>query len=539
MKKQFALAVGILALILSHPPSTSAATNPDLESFEQARVIRFTGTERLSQPFSFDIEVTITNPALNFSSVVGQPLQIQVAPGRRASGMVENIEQMGVSGRQGQYRVRIVPGLNRLAYRIGNRTFGDMNPMQVVTALLNEAGISGLEARLNGPMSAEEIIMQYQESDLAFLSRILENEGIHYHFELAPSGEKVVLGDSNNAFPILPPGKLVFGEQTTPSITAFSRGQAVHSGHVQAGDFNWRTPQANMTAAVQTPLFSDLTEGVFPASVDTQQESQQHAAIRLGARVTEGQSCRGESTYPQLQPGYRFLLAGHPRNDFNQEYVITGVNHEGTLKGYRNTFTCLPANVAFRPSPLTPQPQIAGVLPAIVVGPQGETKFVDEFGRVRVRFPWLNPSAGNSTQGDAGWVRVAQIATGAGNTSMWIPDIGDEVLVAFEHGDPHRPVIIGDVWNGNDPPPVQLPHNKTQTILRSMSIPGGTIPLELVMEAAAGQEELTLRVGNQFIQLNPKGIVASSTIQTQSPTIKKFPPPAALKTPTRPLVPRR
>lgn len=537
MSKNPCLAFGLLTLYLGFPLTPLSEANPDLAAFGQARVIQFTGTERLSQPFTFDIELTLPNSALNFSSVVGQPLQLNVAPGRTVAGMVENVEQLGAAGRQGRYRVRIVPSLNRLAYRIGSRTFGNLNPVQIVTGLLNEAGISGNETRLGSSISAKEITLQYQESDLAFLSRLLENEGIHYHFELSTSGDKVVLGDSNNAFPIMPPGKLVFGGKTTPSITAFSRGQAMHSGQVQAGDFNWRTPQANLTATAQIPLFSDLVEGVFPASVDTQQESQRYTTIRLGARMTEGQSCRGESTYPQLQPGYRFLLAGHPRNDFNQEYVITGVNHEGTSKGYRNTFTCLPSNVVFRPFPLTPQPRIAGVLPAIVVGPQGETKHVDQFGRIQVRFPWRSPSASNSTQGDAGWVRVAQIATGVGTTSMWIPEIGDEVLVAFEHGDPHRPVIIGNMWNGTDLPPSPLPANKFRSIFQGRSASGRMN--EIVMDDTSGQERLILRSGNHFLSLSPTGITASSAITVPAPTTPKLQPPTGTKPSSLPFPPIR
>ncbi|MDH3770958.1 MAG: type VI secretion system tip protein VgrG, partial [Nitrospirota bacterium] len=332
----------------------------------------------------------------------------------------------------------------------------------------------------------------------------------------------------------------VFSSPKGPSITTFSRGLALHSGRTQAGDFNWKTPQVNLTATAQAPLFQNLVEGVFPAPVNTPQNSQTFAAKRLAARVTEGQSCGGKSTYPQLQAGFRFQLAGHPRKDFNQNYVIIGVEHHGSTKGYYNTFTCLPANIAFRPSPITPQPKIAGVLPGIVVVPQGEMKHVDEFGRVRVRFPWRNPAFSDSSQfGDTGWVRVAQIATGIGNTAMWLPEIGDEVVLAFEHGDPNRPVVIGSLYNANNPPPLQLPDNKTQTLVRSTSIPGGNIPLELFMEAQAGQEQLTLRAGSQFIRITPQGITASSTINSPSPTKRTLRPSSGLKTPTRPLAPKR
>lgn len=537
MVKKKLLVFGVCTFIFGPFVNAQAATNPDLAALSRASVVEFSGTERISQPFTFDLELSVPHPALNFSNVVGQSLLLTLAPGRTIGGMVESIEQMGVSGRQGQYRVRIVPALNRLSYRMTSRTFVDMDPVQIINGLLSEAGISGFQAQLNNPVSAKPIIVQYQESDLAFVSRLLEDKGIHYHFELSGAGEKLVLGDANTVFPVLPPGKLAFGTQTTPSITAFSRGQALHSGQVQAGDFNWKIPQVNLTANAQTPLFADLRENVFPAPVDTQQDSQRYAADRLGARITEGQTCKGESTYSQLQAGYRFLLAGHPRSDFNQEYVITSVEHHGTPKGYRNTFTCLPANIAFRPSPVTPRAQIPGVLPALVVGPQGEVKHVDEFGRVRVRFPWRNPAFSNNQEGDTGWVRVAQIATGVGTTSMWIPDIGDEVVVAFEHGDPHRPVVIGSLWNAKNLPPSPLPDNKFRSMFQGRSASG--VINEIVMDDTSGQERLILRSGNQFIQLSPNGITTSSTITAPGATSQRFQPPTGLKSPTPLLQPRR
>jgi type VI secretion system secreted protein VgrG len=172
-----------------------------------------------------------------------------------------------------------------------------------------------------------------------------------------------------------------------------------------------------------------------------------------------------------------------------------------------------------------------------VVGPQGETKHVDEFGRVRVRFPWRNPAFSNNQEGDTGWVRVAQIATGVGTTSMWIPDIGDEVLVAFEHGDPRRPVVIGSLWNGKDLPPSSLPDNKFQALFQSRSLSGTTNAI--LFDATSGQERLILRSGNQFIQLSPNGITTSSAINSPAPTAPRRQPPTGLKSPSFPVVPKR
>ncbi|MCA9465180.1 MAG: type VI secretion system tip protein VgrG, partial [Nitrospira sp.] len=207
--------------------------------------------------------------------------------------------------------------------------------------------------------------------------------------------------------------------------------------------------------------------------------------------MTEGEVCRGESTYPQLQAGFRFLLVGHPRNDFNQEYVITSVEHQGSSKSYRNTFTCIPSNLLFRPSPATPRPVVTGVVPGIVVGPPGEVKHVDQFGRVRVQFPWRNPSLTNKTAGDVGWVRVAQLATGNGTSAMWIPEINDEVVVAFEHGNPNRPVVLGSMWNGKDLSPTQQPPNKFLPLFQSRS-PTGTLN-EILFDPPHAHDRLIIR----------------------------------------------
>ena len=216
MQKKKFLILGVSTLILVLTGNAQAAPNPDLVALSRAKVVEFTGIERISQPFAFDLEVTVPNPALNFSKIVGQPLTLPVAKGRRVAGIVENIEQSSATGRQGQYHVRIVPPLNRLAYRITSRTFAEMNSVQIVNVMIDEAGVPGLETRIGQTPNVREIAVQYQESELTFFSRLLEHEGIHYHFELSGTGVKTVLGDSNNAFPLLAPGKLMFAPQKTP-----------------------------------------------------------------------------------------------------------------------------------------------------------------------------------------------------------------------------------------------------------------------------------------------------------------------------------
>jgi type VI secretion system secreted protein VgrG len=495
----------VVGLCATFPAFVAAAANPALDALAQGSVVQFSWKEAVSEPFTFDVTINTSDKALNFAQVVGQPLTIGVAPGRTVSGMVESIEQVDHATAQGQYRLHLTPALNRLKFRSTSRTFYNLNTIQVVTAVLKEAGVQNVELRMAANPPVNEMTVQYQETDFSFVSRLLEEAGIHYHFEPSPTGEKVVLSDGNTGFPVLPAGKLVFATATNPAVVSFTRGQSLHSGQVQAGDYNWKTPTLDLTASAQAQIFGDLTERLFPAGIDTKVEAQAQANVRLASRLAEAQSCRGESTYPQLQAGHRVVLVGHPRADFNQEYVVTVVEHQRAGKEYRNAFRCLPAQIAYRPSSITPQPMISGVVSGIVVGPQGETKHVDQFGRVRVRFPWRSPGHSNQIElGDGGFVRVAQIATGVGSTAMWLPDVGDEVAIAFEHGDPRRPVVIGSLYNGKDVPPVALPENKHLSILRSQS--AGGVKSELVYDGTPGNERLLIQSSQNVLTLAAGGV---------------------------------
>lgn len=495
---------GALCAVL--PVVSYAAGNPSLEALAQGSVVQWSGKEAVSQLFVFEVTIATNDKTLNLGLAVGQPITITVAPGRVVSGMVERIEQVDGPGAQGLYRVQLVPSVQRLKYRSTSRTFYGKSSLDIASALLAEAGVTNVEMRIGVSLPPQDMTVQYQESDLAFLSRLLEESGVHYHFESSQNGDKMVFSDGNAGFPLSPVGKLIFAMHGAPAVVSFVRGQSVHSGQVQSGDYNWRTPAADVSAASQAGAFGDLTERVFPAGVDSKVEAQTLANIRLASRLAEAQSCGGESTYPQLQAGQRVQLAGHPRADFNQEYVITAVEHQKTGKEYRNTFRCLPSQVVFRPQPVTPVPVVSGVVSGIVIGPAGETRHVDQFGRVKVRFPWRSPAHSNQNDpGDAGFVRVAQIATGIGASAMWLPDVGDEVLVAFEYGDPRRPVVVGSVYNAKDMPPVALPANKHLSILRTQSVSGAKS--ELVYDASPGNERLLIQSGQNGLTLGANGIV--------------------------------
>ncbi len=495
----------LFGLALHHPPVLCAAGNPVLDALAQGSVVQLSGKEAVSEPFAFDVTIATADKALNVSSAVGQPFAVALLPGRTASGMIESVEQVDHAASQGLYRIRLVSPLQRLHYRSTSRSFYNMNAIQIATAVMNEAGITNVEVRVGATLPARELTVQYRETDQAFVSRLLEEAGIHYHVESASGGDKLVLSDGNAGFAAAAGVKFNSAPGAGPAVVSFTRGQSLHSGQVQAGDYNWKTPTIDLSAVAQAVLFGDLSERQFPAGIETKAEAQAQAAIRLAAHIAESQVCRGESTIPQLQAGQRVALLGHPRADFNQEYVITAVEHQRTAKEYRNAFRCLPAQVPYRPSLATPRPVVGGVVSGIVVGPPGETKHVDQFGRVKVRFPWRSPVHSNQNDpGDSGFVRVAQIAAGSGSAALWLPEVGDEVLVAFEHGDPDRPVVVGSVYNGKDLPPVALPAGKHVSLFRTQA-PNGP-KAETVYDSTPGSERLVVMTGQNALTAGSSGI---------------------------------
>ena len=170
-----------------------------------------------------------------------------------------------------------------------------MTTIDIVKTLLNEAGVPNFEFRVTTTLPAREMTVQYQENDFAFISRLLEEAGIHYHFEPSPNGDKVVFSDGNAGFPSLPSGKLVFATTSIPAVHSFNRGQSLHSGQVQAGDYNWKTPTADLTAGAQSPIFGDLTERIFPAGVETQGRCPSSCEYSYWRPVSPMRNSAGES----------------------------------------------------------------------------------------------------------------------------------------------------------------------------------------------------------------------------------------------------
>ncbi len=454
-------------------------------------VVSLSGEEGISRPFRFDLELSAPSAALAFRKVINQPARLIIADGRRKRlihGIVGRFEQ-ATSGRgSGIYRVALLPELWRLSLRRNCRVFQDLSVHEIVETVLEGAGLAGagFEFDLSGDYPPIAFAAQYRESDLAFINRITEEHGIWYAFKHGRTGCVITFGDSNDAFAA--PTEVALAAD---AISRFDYAESVTSGKVTLRDFDFERPAAALEATHAGTRFADLETYDFPGGFATNATGAKRAEKRWQGLDARRRGGHAESNVSAVSAGFRFTLTGHPRAALNRDYLVTAVRHRGSATSYDNEFESVVADTPFRPPRSTPAAAVGGSQTATVVGPAGSEIHVDEHGRVKVEFHWDREDRGDDTS--SAWIRVCQPWAGAGRGFYFLPRVGDEVLVDFEHGDPRFPIIVGSLYNGDSPPPYPLPGDKTRSGVRTASSPGGGGYNELRFEDSAGGEEIYLR----------------------------------------------
>jgi type VI secretion system secreted protein VgrG len=486
------------------------------------RVARFEGEEGLSRLFRFDITVLCETRDLDFSKVVGRRAELLLCLGkaqepRRVQGVVESFEHEDEGKTLAAYRAVLAPEARRLEHRKGSRIFQALSVPDIVENVLLAAGLqeSGFRFALSKRYPKREYCVQYRESDWAFLSRLMEADGIHYFFEHHDDGELLVIADGSAAHEAIagdsavafrpPLGALARGEH----VSRFRYAERVRPGKVTVRDYDFTRPFLSLETSARADGGQELEDYDYPGAYETPKLGAELARVRIEELQSTRRMGVAESSCPRLIPGTRFELVDHPRDDFNQEYLITRVEHRGCAPApeasgseqeaeYENRFDIIPASVPFRPLRRTPKPTMHGVQTAIVVGPQGQSVHTDEHGRVKVQFHW--DREGRKDDKSSCWIRVSQAWAGAGFGAMFLPRVGHEVVVDFLEGDPDRPLIVGCLYHGANTPPYALPAKKTTSTVRSSSV-GGDGANEIRFEDAGGSEELYVQAQKDYNEL--------------------------------------
>jgi type VI secretion system secreted protein VgrG len=273
-------------------------------------------------------------------------------------------------------------------------------------------------------------------------------------------------------------------------------------------DFNFEKPNLNLEATFAGEQGDrTLDFSAFPGEYKEQKVGETLAQVRLEELRADQKVGAGAGVCRRLIPGFRFSQFDHPCSEFNREYLITRLVHSGRqpqdpaedlVQGeslYENQFECIPSDIPYRPPRVTPKPKMEGMQTAIVVGPDGEEIYTDEHGRIKVRFHWdrndrvLEGQDNTDVEKSSCWMRVSQLWAGPSWGAMFIPRIGQEVLVDFLEGDPDRPIVVGRVYHGENQPPYPLPDEKTKSTIKSNSSKGGDGSNEIRFEDTKGSEE--------------------------------------------------
>lgn len=466
--------------------------------------------EAVSQPFRIEIVATgSANLDIDRMLDMGVALRFDTADprGRYLHGLVDRAEALPAAGRSGQYRLSLVPRLAQLSRCSNNRVFADMSVIDILADVFETHGLT-FEDRTSGDHPPHEFTIQFGESDLAFVTRLMEDDGIWYYFEHDEHGHTLVLLDAADAASPLP------GYATQSMLAAGGTGQGIvrfdpcaeaRPTRIALDDVDPDNPARELAvrAGVVKRGESCATLVDYPGGYHDVATGAQRADLRLAAERTGFLTAHGMGVSPGIAAGRRFVLAGHARKELNVAHVVTATDmwaDAGPPTAASNRLVGVTLRCDFvaapegEPLPLPAggrRPDLRGPHTAVVDGPAGESIHVDARGRVQVRFPW------QASDGPTPWVRVSQGWAGDGRGLLMIPRVGDEVLVAFEHGDARRPIVVGSLYNGAATPPADLPQDKMQTVLQSRSDAG--VPNTLRFDDTAGSETLLLDAGRDLL----------------------------------------
>jgi type VI secretion system secreted protein VgrG len=285
-------------------------------------------------------------------------------------------------------------------------------------------------------------------------------------------------------------------------------------------DYNFTTPSADLTvkSIAETKRAASAEIYDYPGFYGTTDTGKPLVEVRMQDLSARQQTLGGSTNAREVKTGAKITLSNHPDTAMNKDYLITGCTTSfgasesrsaagGDLAdSFRCSFHAIPSTIPFRLDNKTPLPMIRGPQTAKIVGASGDEITTDQYGRVKVKFPWDRSSAQDDTA--SCWIRVSQIFAGKDFGAMFIPRVGQEVIVEHLEGNPDCPIITGRVYNANVTVPYALPGEKTKTTMKTNSSPGGGGFNEMRFEDKKGSEEIFINAQKDYNEtvLNNKTI---------------------------------
>ena len=477
------------------------------------QVLEFNGREAISQPFEFELELVSERHDLDLESLLHQAAFLAFdQAGHGIHGHIYRAAQGESGKRLTRYHVTLRPQLAYLAHRTNQRIFQHLTVEKIISQVLEEHGIqaNAYQFQLGSIYPEREYCVQYDESDLHFVQRLCEEEGIHYHFQHSVQGHVLTFGDDQTVFPKLAPtayqqdSGLVADD---PVIKRFGVRVETRTSRVTRRDYDFEKPKLLMEADAKSEFKPDLEDYDYPGRFVDRERGKHLSQRALERHRHDFEQAHGDGDQPLLVSGHFLALTEHPRASWNDLWLLTEIHHEGKQpqvleesvtshtevrdgfqQGYRNRFTATPWTVLYRPALNHPKPRILGSQSAVVTGPPGEEIHCDEYGRIKVQFFW--DREGQADDKTSCWLRVSSSWAGDRYGGIAIPRVGMEVLITFLEGDPDQPLVTGCLYHAEHVVPYDLPANKTRSLFKTLSSPGGGGYNELRIEDKKGAEQI-------------------------------------------------
>ncbi|WP_207239028.1 type VI secretion system tip protein TssI/VgrG [Pseudomonas sp. GW456-L15] len=491
------------------------------------QVLAFKGSESISQPFCFELELVSEAPALDLQGLLHKLAFLAFDPqGRGIHGQIRRVAQGDAGKRLSHYQVTLVPRLDYLRHRSNQRIFQQWAAPRIIATILEEHGIlaDAYQFQIEHPCPERDYCVQYDESDLHFIQRLCEEEGLHYHFQHGRGGHLLVFSDNQTAFPKLGrPTAYVRGSGLVadePVIKGFSVRLESRTSRTSRRDYDFEKPRLLLESAYKPEAKSqepDLEDYDYPGHFTDRVRGKFLSQRALERHRADYLQAEGWGDEPRLVSGHFLQLSEHPRRDWNDLWLLAQVTHEGKQpqvleesitsdsdssdgfqQGYRNRFLATPWDVFYRAPLKHPKPQVLGSQTAVVTGPEGEEIHCDQYGRVKVQFHWDREGQGDDKS--SCWLRVASGWAGDRYGALAIPRVGMEVLVTFLEGDPDQPLVSGCLYHKEHEVPYALPANKTRSLFKTLSSPGGGGFNELRIEDKKGAEQIFVHAQRDWDQ---------------------------------------
>jgi type VI secretion system secreted protein VgrG len=515
---------------------------------DELMLVGFSGEEGMSMIGGFSLDLCSPKATLAAKDFLMQPMGVVIEASdgtkRYLNGIVRRFGMTGQSDDLTLYRAEIVPWLWYLSVVQDCKIFQNLSVPDIVEQVFKDHGFNDFEARLLKTYPKREYTVQYRESCLSFVSRLLEDEGIFYFFEHGAKKHTLVLADNSSkvvACPGIGKVTMIGGASATAdadTLESMHEEEQVTTGKVAYGDFNFLTPTSRLRLEEAGTKYGKLEYYEYPGGYLDPDEGNRYVGLKLEEFESSQRVAFGSGSCRAFTAGHKFALSDHPRKEMNIDWTLLRVSHTGHNGDYRsssgsgedsysNSFVAMPHSVRFLPPEVTPRPRMHGTQTATVVGKSGEEIWTDKYGRVKVQFHWDRD--GKQNENSSLWVRVSTPWSGKNWGMIAIPRIGQEVVVDFLEGDPDRPLIVGMVYNADFMPPWELPANQTQSGILTRSTKGGGAANanELRFEDKKGSEEIFMHAEKQLTteveadEIRTVGANRTTTIQKDDKRINK------------------